>query len=55
MAFDSVEQSGLNPSFPRSMVTAHHKPDTSRSASNPFTEALESTTLVKPAPSKAII
>ncbi|KAE9393846.1 hypothetical protein BT96DRAFT_828537, partial [Gymnopus androsaceus JB14] len=72
-ALDSVEQSGLNPWFPKklwkavlkdeyvelsevlAMATTQHKPDTSRSVSNAFAEALESTNLIKPTPSKAIV
>ncbi|KAE9404315.1 hypothetical protein BT96DRAFT_813719, partial [Gymnopus androsaceus JB14] len=72
-AVDSIEQSGLNPPFPKklwkpvlrdeyieltevlTMVTAYHNTDTSRMVSNPFAETLESTTLAKPTPLKAII
>lgn len=37
------------------VVSAYHNTDPQRSSSNPFSEALESTTLTKPVPTKAIV
>ncbi|KAE9400874.1 hypothetical protein BT96DRAFT_938332 [Gymnopus androsaceus JB14] len=53
-AFDSIEQSGLNPLFPKKLWKSVLR-DEYIELSESTRHALESTTLVKPAPSKAIV